>query len=125
MKRGLEWPFKGLGKVLRGFEALRAPMLQGPSGPPRPLEPPQPSLKPPGASGRGLSLADLLQLGARTLSGPPGRRLNVGASFQGCVSWVWGIPIKGKINVRCICLGLYTSILHRLLPLSYPVRCKG
>ena len=56
---------------------------------------------------------------------------------------VWGIPFKGKINVHCVYWptgvaggravppdvreepgeeGLYTSLLHRLLPLSYPVR---
>ena len=29
---------------------------------------------------------------------------NVGATAEGLGPWVWGIPIKGKINVHCIYL---------------------
>ena len=55
------------------------------------------------------SPADLLQLGARTLpGGPPGDRLKMwGATAEGLGPWVWGIPIKGKINVHCIYLAYW------------------
>ena len=82
---------------------------------------------------------------ARTLpGGPPGDRLKMWGDGRGICPWVWGIPFKGKINVHCIYLahwggwrqgcasdvreepeGLYTSTLHRLLPLSYQYGGKG
>ena len=80
------------------------------------------------------SPAGLLELGARTrfLKGGPGVRgaENMEASFSGIGPLGLGYSHQ-KINVHCICLAywggwrqglLYTSTLHRLLPLSDPVR---
>ena len=73
--------------------------------------------------------ANLLQPGVKTCARTPLRgHRNTGSVLVGLLRWVLGIPMKGKINVHCFPMygkrseGLYTSTLHRLLPLSYPVR---
>ena len=74
--------------------------------------------------------ANLLQLGVRTSKGPPKRspkfwvrrcgaftvRFRVKSMY---IVYLWGVPSRctGRAPE-----GLYTSTLHRLLPLSYPVR---
>ena len=131
-----------------GF-SLRVPgASRGLKGPPALAGPPKGAFKgPPGASAPSPfpggppasrpSPADLLQLGARTPpGGPPRRSLKMWACQVGfifpsrenqCTLYIFGplgwleaglcLPMYGKSPE-----GLYTSILHRLLPLSYPVR---
>ena len=65
---------------ITGLHTLRG---QGPSGPSRGLHKPARNFK------------------IFRVQGPPG---NMGATAEDFVPWVWGIPIKGEINVNCIYL---------------------
>ena len=126
---------------------LRGPGLQGPPGASRGLQGPSGASTVPGAipalSGQVPRRPPCLKALTRRFAAARGQdpprgaswrqTKNVGATAEGLGAWVWGIPIKGKINVHCIYLAYWGgwrqgcasrctgSILHRLLPLSYPV----
>ena len=141
-------PPKLLPKASNGFRHLQKPSGTSRLSRHRPPKPPAKlsrasrtsrGLRPPGASRGipkravfGLVLSGHSQPGARMPLGGPlegGRNLQVEAWVLGFKSmyivyiWLTGVaggraaPVYGKSPER-----LYTSILHRLLPLSYPVR---